>query len=66
MTKVLCYFLPMHHTQGGKVPTEWKFWTWTDYWNDCRKFAKALITLKVEKFGVVNIMGFNSVKLSPI
>ena len=56
----------MHHTQGGKVPTEWKFWTWTEYWNDCRKFAKALITLKVEKFGVVNIMGFNSVKLSPI
>ena len=43
------------------MPAEWKIWTWTDYWNDCRKFAKALITLKVEKFGVVNIMGFNSV-----
>lgn len=49
--------------QGGKVPKDWQIWTWSDYWNDSRKFAKALISLGVDKFGVVNIMGFNSVNL---
>jgi long-subunit acyl-CoA synthetase (AMP-forming) len=47
--------------QEGKIPKEWQIWTWSDYWNDCRKFAKALVSLGVDKFGVVNIMGFNSV-----
>lgn len=51
----------MYIGQGGKIPKDWQIWTWSDYWNDSRKFAKALISLKVEKFGVVNIMGFNSV-----
>ena len=43
------------------MPKEWQIWTWSDYWNDSRKFAKALVSLGVDKFGVVNIMGFNSV-----
>ena len=45
----------------GVVPAEWKIWTWNDYWKDCRAFAKTLISLGVEKFRIVNILGFNSV-----
>ena len=45
---------------GGTIPKEWQIWTWTDYWNDSRKFAKALHHLKVEKCGIVNVLGFNS------
>mmetsp|Transcript_12970 Transcript_12970/g.12588 ORF Transcript_12970/g.12588 Transcript_12970/m.12588 type:complete len:354 (+) Transcript_12970:83-1144(+) len=44
----------------GQIPKDWQIWTWSEYYNDCRKFAKTLITLKVEKFRIVNIMGFNS------
>ena len=45
---------------GGKPPKDWQIWTWKDYWLDSRKFAKALHSLKVDKFGIVNILGFNS------
>ena len=42
------------------LPTEWKIWTWQDYWNDCDKFAKSLVHLKVSTFKIINILGFNS------
>ena len=45
---------------GGKPPKDWQIWTWKDYWLDSRKFAKALHSLKVDKFGIVNVLGFNS------
>ena len=38
----------------------WKYWTWKQYYDDCDKFAKTLIHLNVESFGIVNIIGFNS------
>eukprot|EP00428_Durinskia_dybowskii_P074389 CAMPEP_0170405002 /NCGR_PEP_ID=MMETSP0117_2-20130122/26943_1 /TAXON_ID=400756 /ORGANISM="Durinskia baltica, Strain CSIRO CS-38" /LENGTH=656 /DNA_ID=CAMNT_0010662077 /DNA_START=51 /DNA_END=2018 /DNA_ORIENTATION=+ len=40
--------------------TPWKFWTWTDYYNDCMSFAKSLVFLKVDKFKIINILGFNA------
>eukprot|EP01041_Mallomonas_annulata_P013795 gene13795-29328_t len=45
---------------NGEIPREWKFWTWKQYWDDCKLFAKSLIHLGVGKFKVVNILGFNS------
>ena len=39
----------------------WNFvWTWQEYYDDCCKFAKALVALKTDKFGIVNVLGFNS------
>jgi len=46
---------------GGKVPDQWKFWTWKEYRDDCMRFAKTLVHLGVDKYTVVNILGFNSV-----
>ncbi|KAJ1402580.1 hypothetical protein B484DRAFT_424427, partial [Ochromonadaceae sp. CCMP2298] len=43
----------------GKL-SDWKMWTWTDYYQDCVKFAQGLVFLKVTKFKVVNILGFNA------
>ena len=42
------------------IPKEWKFWTWNEYYRECERFAKTLISLDVPSFDVVNIMGFNS------
>jgi long-chain-fatty-acid--CoA ligase ACSBG len=42
------------------MPADWRIWTWQDYWNDCKKFAKCLMHLGVQPFEVVNILGFNS------
>eukprot|EP00605_Chrysophyceae_sp_TOSAG23-4_P003000 GSChrysophyteH1.ASY1.ANO1.3305.1 assembled CDS len=42
------------------VPSEWKFWTWRDYYKECENFAKTLIHLKCAAFSVVNAIGFNS------
>ena len=38
----------------------WKYWTWKQYYDDCEKFGKSLIHLKIETYGIVNIIGFNS------
>ena len=40
---------------------EWKSWTWKQYWDDSYLFAKALLNIGVVPFGVVNIIGENSV-----
>lgn len=42
------------------MPEEWKFWTYKEYYNDCRKFAKSLEHLNVGCFKIVNVLGFNS------
>ena len=42
------------------IPKEWLYWTWSEYWTESRAFAKALHALKVGKFGIVNVLGFNS------
>jgi long-chain-fatty-acid--CoA ligase ACSBG len=52
--------LALKRPVGGKVPDAWKFWTWKEYHNDCRRFAKTLLHLGLEKWAVVNILGFNS------
>jgi long-chain-fatty-acid--CoA ligase ACSBG len=44
----------------GVVPSEWKVWSWNEYFNDCRAFAKTLMHLDVKTFGIINILGFNS------
>lgn len=44
----------------GKVPVNWKVWTWQQYWDDCHRFAKSLVSLNVDPFKVINIIGFNS------
>ena len=45
---------------AGQLPKEWKVWTWQDYYDDCTKFAKALVRLKVNMHKIVNILGFNA------
>lgn len=44
----------------GPIPSEWKVWTWKNYWDECVVFAKALVHLNVSPFTIVNIIGFNS------
>jgi long-subunit acyl-CoA synthetase (AMP-forming) len=41
---------------------EWNYvFTWEEYWEKCCKFAKSLIFLGVNKYKIVNILGFNAV-----
>jgi hypothetical protein len=47
----------------GKIPDEWKYWTWNDYYHDAEAFAKSLISLNIEAHHMINILGFNSVRL---
>lgn len=52
---------PTTGPDGKKIiPTEWQRWTWREYRNECRRFAKSLISFDVGMFSVVNIVGFNS------
>jgi len=44
----------------GVLPKEWQVWTWQEYYDDCIKFAKALVYLKVDLHKIVNILGFNA------
>lgn len=43
---------------SGKIP--WTTWTWDSYKSNVEAFAKALITVGVRPFDVVNILGFNA------
>ncbi|KAF0735436.1 hypothetical protein Ae201684_008123 [Aphanomyces euteiches] len=36
--------------------------TWTEYFADCRRFAKSLIALGLSPFDTINIIGFNSIE----
>jgi hypothetical protein len=47
----------------GKPSKEWKFWTFQQYWDDSMKFAKALAKMDVGIFKIVNVLGFNAVRL---
>lgn len=38
----------------------WKIWTWQDYYNDVLCAGRAMVHLGLERFGSVNIIGFNS------
>lgn len=40
--------------------TEGKQWTWSEYYQDCRAFAKALVQSRISVCAVVNILGSNS------
>lgn len=44
----------------GKLPTEWKTWSYQEYYAECKAFAKTLIKLEVSAYKIVNIIGFNS------
>jgi len=35
-------------------------WNWTEYWRDCRSFAKAMHKLNITERSAVAVMGFNS------
>ena len=40
---------------------QWKEWTYRGFYNDCKAFAKSLLTLNnFNKFDRINIIGFNS------
>lgn len=43
-----------------KANGEWKTYTWSQYYEACQKFAKSLISLGMEPFKAVNVIGFNS------
>jgi len=45
---------------NNAIPSEWKTWTWDQYWHDCMSFGKTLLHLNVGAFKVVNVIGFNS------
>ncbi len=36
----------------------WKFWTYKQYYDECERFAMTLIHLQVERFSIINILGF--------
>lgn len=38
----------------------WRTWTWTDFWRDCERFAKAAIATGLPRHGGTCIIGFNS------
>ena len=44
------------------VNNKWKEWTYRSYYNDCKRFAKSLLSLtpSFNKFDRINIIGFNS------
>ena len=44
----------------GVLPTDWKTWTWSEYYADSIRFAKSLIHLNVDMYKITNIIGFNS------
>lgn len=51
--------------ENGKAPPalareDWKTWTWEQYYHDCSRGARALISLGFQQFDSVNIFGFNS------
>lgn len=46
--------------QADVRPTEWQYWTYTDYYKDCLAFAKSLLSLNVGRYKIINIIGFNS------
>ena len=48
----------------GVIPTEWKFWTWKNYYDDCTVFAKSCVKIGMKPFEIINILGFNSVRYS--
>jgi long-subunit acyl-CoA synthetase (AMP-forming) len=56
--------LALKRPVNGVIPSQWKTWTFQQYWNECVSFAKSLLSLGVAQFDVVNIIGFNSVGAS--
>lgn len=51
------------HSEALKVERplgSWKTWSWQDYYNDTMCCARAMIHFGLERFGSVNILGFNS------
>jgi long-chain-fatty-acid--CoA ligase ACSBG len=47
--------------QGAKAAdTPWTTWTWKEYRGEVDAFAKALLSLGVSKFDMINIIGFNA------
>lgn len=46
----------MFQERNGKILQ----WTWTQYYNDCRSFAKSMHKLNITERSAVAIMGFNS------
>lgn len=41
-------------------PNKWVTWTYKHFYNECQTFAKALISLGIQNYTTVNIIGFNS------
>ncbi|RHY19536.1 hypothetical protein DYB32_010214, partial [Aphanomyces invadans] len=52
---------PVYYTKAVGA-TEYTHKTWSQYYADCRAFAKALIHLGLAPFDVINIIGFNSIE----
>jgi long-chain-fatty-acid--CoA ligase ACSBG len=56
---------PMPKVSGKEVPPgipleKWKKWTYTQYYDECRVAARAMIHLGLQPFDGVNVFGFNS------
>lgn len=52
--------MPSWSKGESAADTEWTTWTWSEYRDNCNKFAKSLISLGFKKFDIINIIGFNS------
>jgi len=46
--------------KGGEYESEWTTWTFKQFRENVDGFAKSLISLGLEKFDCINIIGFNS------
>lgn len=47
-------------SSAGKLQDDWKVWTWRQYYDDCRRFAKSVKFLDISPFKIISIQGFNS------
>jgi long-chain-fatty-acid--CoA ligase ACSBG len=53
-------YLKEGKVEEGEDQYEWRTTTWAEYYDECRKFAKALIALDMAPHSCTNIIGFNS------
>jgi len=50
---------PKNKAMAVKKNEQWKYWTYEELYNDVRNFASALISLGINNYKALNIIGFN-------
>lgn len=45
---------------NGVIPSEWKTWTFKEYWEQSAAFGRSLIKMGIQQHDIINIIGFNA------